>query len=122
MLYAEVIDPLIEQFLSLVFFHKNQNIFLIQTKISTIQNRAYVEKTDRDGTPRKYDILTLNAKDQIEEIVESEITGAERNKLFPTDLGMLVTDFLNEHFQQIMEKYKFLLEFLQKENKLYFPH
>lgn len=70
--------------------------------ISTIQQRNYVERKDKDGTPRKYTIFSL-AKNDIKEEVATENTGAEKSKLFPTDLGMVVTDFLNEHFQQIMD-------------------
>ena len=69
--------------------------------ISTIQKRGYVVKEDREGTPREYEVLTLT--DSIKEESKTEITGAERNKLFPTDIGMVVTDFLVEHFQKIMD-------------------
>lgn len=69
--------------------------------ISTVQQRNYVEKTSKDGIRRNFNVLTL-AKDAIKEQVSSELTGAEKNKLFPTDLGMVVTDFLNEHFPDIM--------------------
>jgi len=71
--------------------------------ISTIQNRKYVEKTEREGTPRNYEVLTLTPDDALAQVTETEITGAERNKLFPTDLGLLVTDFLKKHFDQIMD-------------------
>lgn len=71
--------------------------------ISTIQNRKYVEKTERPGVERSYQVLSLSAKDKLEEVTETEITGNEKNKLFPTDLGLLVTDFLNEHFKQVMD-------------------
>lgn len=70
--------------------------------ISTIQNRGYVEKKDRDGTPRDFRILTLKDKN-ITEAKETENTGAERNKLFPTDLGLVVTDFLSEYFKKVMD-------------------
>lgn len=69
--------------------------------ISTIQQRGYVEKKDREGTARNYRILEL--KDGvISEKTLSENTGAEKGKLFPTDLGLVVTDFLNEHFNEVM--------------------
>jgi len=74
--------------------------------ISTIQNRKYVEKTERQGKEREYDVLTLTPDDKLEQVTETEITGAEKNKLFPTDLGLLVTDFLKKHFKQVMD-YKF---------------
>lgn len=70
--------------------------------ISTVQHRGYVEKRDKDGTPRTYRILTLKDK-KVTEKEDSENTGAERNKLFPTDLGLVVTDFLSEHFKKVMD-------------------
>lgn len=70
--------------------------------ISTIQQRGYVEKREKEGVKREYEILSLK-KDTITEVKESENTGAEKNKLFPTDLGMVVTDFLSEHFEKIMD-------------------
>ena len=69
--------------------------------ISTIQQRGYVVKENREGTPRKYNLLTLTSKDVVLSEKE-EIAGAEKNKLFPTDIGMLVTDFLLEHFEEVM--------------------
>jgi len=71
--------------------------------ISTIQNRKYVEKTELKGKERQYDILTLTPDDKLEQVTETEITGAEKNKLIPTDLGLLVTDFLKRHFKQVMD-------------------
>ncbi len=71
--------------------------------ISTIQNRKYVEKTERQGKERQYEVLTLTPDDKLEQVTETEITGAEKNKLFPTDLGLLVTDFLKKHFKQVMD-------------------
>lgn len=69
--------------------------------ISTIQQRGYVVKEDRLGTPREYRILTL--KDQlVQSETRTEMTGSEKNKLFPADIGMLVTDFLVEHFADIL--------------------
>lgn len=70
--------------------------------ISTIQNRGYVVKEDRLGETRKYHVLSLRNNQLIEEIKE-EITGAEKNKLFPTDIGALVNDFLVEHFGKIVD-------------------
>ncbi len=70
--------------------------------ISTIQNRGYVVKEDRTGEVRKYHILSLKNNQLVEEIKE-EITGAEKNKLFPTDIGALVNDFLVEHFGKIVD-------------------
>lgn len=70
--------------------------------ISTIQQRGYVERTDREGNRRSYEILKLK-NDQISNTVAQETVGAEKSKLFPTDLGMVVTDFLSEHFEQVMD-------------------
>ncbi|WP_439182924.1 type I DNA topoisomerase [Carboxylicivirga taeanensis] len=70
--------------------------------ISTIQNRGYVEKEDREGTQRVYKHLLLESGKQLEESEKSEITGAERNKLFPTDIGMVVNDFLVKYFENIV--------------------
>jgi len=70
--------------------------------ISTIQKRGYVVKEEREGHERKYTVVTLAGSD-ISEQVKTEITGAERNKLFPTDIGVVVNDFLAEHFKSIMD-------------------
>ncbi len=70
--------------------------------ISTILKREYVEKRDKEGTPRPFRILVLK-NDLISRKEDSENTGAEKAKLFPTDLGLVVTDFLKEHFDAIMD-------------------
>lgn len=70
--------------------------------ISTIQKRNYVEKRDKEGTPREYRILTLE-KDRIRQEKATENTGAEKAKLFPTDLGLVVTDFLSQYFNDVMD-------------------
>ncbi len=70
--------------------------------ISTIQNRGYVVKEDRMGHEREYNHLKLN-QDNIQEEVLKEITGTEKNKLFPNDIGMVVNDFLIKYFQEIMD-------------------
>lgn len=70
--------------------------------IQTIQNREYVVKTDREGTERQYLVLTLD-KNGFKEETKTEITGADHNKLIPTDVGIVVNDFLMEHFQLIMD-------------------
>jgi DNA topoisomerase-1 len=70
--------------------------------ITTIQNRNYVVKEDRQGVEREYEILTLK-KGNISEKTKTEITGAEKSKLFPTDIGMVVNDFLIDNFRQIMD-------------------
>ena len=70
--------------------------------ISTIIKRNYVEKKDKDGIKRDYRVLKLK-DDSIQKITEHEITGTEKSKLFPTDLGLVVTDFLNQHFTKVMD-------------------
>jgi len=70
--------------------------------LSTIQKRGYVEKIEREGNERKYKVLSLDSKG-IDSIVKTEVTGKEKNKLSPTDIGVLVTDFLTEHFSRIMD-------------------
>lgn len=69
--------------------------------ISTIQQRGYILKEDRDGTPREYRYILL--KDgEISKETKIENAGAERSKLFPTDIAMVVTDFLVAHFQDVV--------------------
>ncbi|WP_431216750.1 type I DNA topoisomerase [Puia sp. P3] len=70
--------------------------------ISTILKRGYVEKRDKEGIRRDFRILSLK-HDKIEKVVEQENTGAEKSKLFPTDLGLVVTDFLKQYFDDIMD-------------------
>jgi DNA topoisomerase-1 len=70
--------------------------------ISTIQNRGYVVKEERQGTERKYASILLKDGKIVNE-TRTEITGAEKNKLFPNDIGMVVTDFLVEHFEEILQ-------------------
>lgn len=70
--------------------------------ISTIQKRGYVVKESREGEKRNYLMLTLDDNGLNEE-KKTERTGAEKNKLFPTDIGMVVTDFLADHFETIMD-------------------
>jgi DNA topoisomerase-1 len=69
--------------------------------ISTVQQRGYVVKEERPGTERNYHYLCLKGTD-IKEELKTEITGAEKNKLFPTDIGMVVNDFLVKYFEKIM--------------------
>src|SRR6476659_4627276 len=70
--------------------------------ISTILKRGYVEKRDKEGMLRDYRVLLLK-EDKITKITEQENTGAEKSKLFPTDLGLVVTDFLKQYFDDIMD-------------------
>jgi len=69
--------------------------------ISTIQNRTYVEKGDREPEKRDYNVLKLKAG-KITDKIKTENTGAEKSKLFPTDIGTVVTDFLTEYFPDVL--------------------
>ena len=69
--------------------------------ISTIINREYVEKSNIEGEERKYNVLTLK-KGAIKDTEKKEITGADRNKLIPTDIGIVVNDFLVEYFPTVI--------------------
>ena len=70
--------------------------------ISTIQQREYVVKGDKEGEKRTYNVLTLE-KEEITDSNRTEITGAEKNKLLPTDTGIVVNDFLTEYFPKILD-------------------
>ena len=70
--------------------------------ISTILKRGYVEKRDKDGVRRDFRVLKL-VQDKVTRVVEQENTGAEKSKLFPSDLGLVVTDFLKQYFDDIMD-------------------
>ncbi len=69
--------------------------------ISTIINRNYVEKGTVEGVERKYIQLTL--KDSIKEDLVTEVVGSDKGKLVPTDIGMIVNDFLVEHFTYVLD-------------------
>ncbi|MBT8327869.1 MAG: type I DNA topoisomerase [Bacteroidia bacterium] len=70
--------------------------------ISTIQKRGYVVKDEIEGKQRNYEVLTL--KDEaIKTQTESETYGADRNKMHPSDIGKVVTEFLIQHFGDIMD-------------------
>ncbi len=70
--------------------------------ISTVQKRNYVEKTDREGSPRNFTMLTFEGT-KITKDIKTENTGAEKSKLFPTDIGMVVNDFLIQYFPDILD-------------------
>lgn len=70
--------------------------------ISTIQNRGYVIKDEREGVKRSFETITLK-NNKIAQELKSENTGAEKNKLFPTDIGMVVNDFLMQHFSDVLD-------------------
>ena len=70
--------------------------------ISTIQKREYVVKENRDGTERSFKEITLQNQEVVSK-TQTEITGTEKNKLFPTNTAMIVNDFLTEHFDNIID-------------------
>ena len=70
--------------------------------ISTIQNRGYVVKEEREGKSRNFRVLTLKGQNITKE-EKTENTGAERGKLFPTDIGSVVNDFLVQYFKEIVD-------------------
>ena len=70
--------------------------------ISTIQQRGYVEKGEKAGEERSYNVLALQ-NNEITDITQVEITGAEKAKLIPTDIGTVVNDFLMEYFPNILD-------------------
>ena len=70
--------------------------------ISTVQKRNYVVKESRDGKERTYQELTLKA-DHIRTLQHSEVYGSEKSKLFPTDLAMIVNDFLVQYFPRVVD-------------------
>ncbi len=70
--------------------------------ISTIQNRGYVEKGTIEGTARAYQQLVLS-KDVLKASTLSENVGSDKGKMVPTDIGMIVNDFLVDHFASIMD-------------------
>lgn len=70
--------------------------------ISTILKRQYVEKRDKEGVKRDFRVLVLK-QDKITKQTDQENTGAEKAKLFPTDLGLVVTDFLSQYFSDVMD-------------------
>lgn len=84
--------------------------------ISTIQKRGYVEKREREGEERKYTVYELK-NGSITSVEKTEITGRDKNKLSPTDIGTVVTDFLEEHFGQIMD-YHFTAEVEEQFDKI----
>ena len=70
--------------------------------ISTVQKRGYVVKDEIDGKSRSYNVLTLKNDEIVSEKL-NENYGADKNKLHPSDIGRVVTEFLIEHFSEIMD-------------------
>ena len=70
--------------------------------ITTIQKRGYVNKDERPGKLREFNVLSIEPQKQLSKEIRSETTGADKGKLFPTDIAMLVNDFLMVNFPSIM--------------------
>jgi DNA topoisomerase-1 len=70
--------------------------------ISTILKRGYVEKRDKEGVVRYYSVYSLKGN-EVTKKLDNENTGAEKSKLFPSDLGLVVTDFLYKYFEDVMD-------------------
>ena len=71
--------------------------------ITTIMKRNYVEKREKEGVLRVIHMIKLDDKNQLSKKEKTETTGADKGKLVPTDLGMVVTDFLTQHFKNVMD-------------------
>ncbi|GBD86567.1 DNA topoisomerase 1 [bacterium BMS3Abin03] len=71
--------------------------------ISTIQKRGYVIKDERPGVEREYKVLSLIKSNNVKTEIKNELTGTDKGKLFPSDIAMLVTDFLVKHFPRVMD-------------------
>jgi DNA topoisomerase-1 len=71
--------------------------------IGTVQDRGYVERTQLEGIERQYMVLEQKPSSELVKQIHREITGADKNKLRPTDIGMLVNDFLLQHFPDVMD-------------------
>lgn len=84
--------------------------------ISTIQQREYVEKGDKKGEERSYKIDTLK-KNKLKSIEKTEMVGADKGKLIPTDIGIVVNDFLMKSFPEIMD-YNFTAKVEQEFDKI----
>lgn len=70
--------------------------------VTTIQNRGYVERGEKEGTPREYAVLTLRGND-ITESKSTVLAGGDKGRLVPTDTGMIVNEFLTEYFPDILD-------------------
>lgn len=71
--------------------------------ISTIQQREYVEKGEKDGTERSYAVLALDADGHITRTERTESVGSDKGRLVPTDIGTVVNEFLTEYFPDILD-------------------
>ena len=85
--------------------------------ISTIQNREYIMKGEKPGEKREYDVLTLKSDGKLTSTIKSENAGAEKGKLIPTDTGIIVNEFLTQHFPDILD-YDFTAEMEEKFDRI----
>ena len=81
--------------------------------ISTIQQRGYVERGNKEGTKRQYEVIALAADGKISKTQKTEETGKEKNRLLPTDVGTVVNDFLMENFPDVLN-YNFTADIEKK--------
>ena len=84
--------------------------------ISTIQQREYVQKGDKKGEERPFTVITLKGR-QVSQKTRKEIIGSEKGKLIPTDIGIVVNDFLMKNFNEIMD-YNFTAKVEQDFDKI----
>ena len=85
--------------------------------ISTIQHREYIVKGEKPGEKRDFKVLTLNADGKLTTGTKTEHVGAEKGKLIPTDTGIIVNEFLTEHFPDILD-YDFTADMEQKFDRI----
>lgn len=71
--------------------------------ISTIQNREYIARGEREGTPREFSVINLSRDGVITEETRTEMVGSDKGKLIPTDIGTVVNEFLTEYFPEILD-------------------
>lgn len=71
--------------------------------ISTIQSRDYITKGEREGTPRQVKVITIDRNRCLSEEVRTEVTGSDKGRLVPTDIGVVVNEFLTEYFPEILD-------------------
>lgn len=81
--------------------------------ISTIQQREYVEKGESEGYPRRYNVLTVTPGKPVVTEQRTETVGSEKGKLMPTDIGVVVNDFLTDYFPGILD-YNFTAQIEEK--------
>lgn len=85
--------------------------------ISTIQHREYIVKGEKAGEKRQFKVLTLDSKGKLTPTTRSENVGAEKGKLIPTDTGVIVNEFLTQHFPDILD-YDFTADMEQKFDRI----